>query len=414
MVRRPQAWGPELPEDPIEVTQASRSRSRWQQGLLIMVQRPQAWGPELPEDPIEATQAIRSRSRSIIPGRRTVLASCSRSRSTSIGRRTVLASRSRSRSRGEKDSPVERHEHFPTQGYGIGDGNYEAYGKSNTGSTAAQSDRRLIPPSDLQPGMCRCSMRCYHPMERGHEPYCLYCDPRHCPEGCCCPCAMCYPDTDSTRPQDLLPTGGLILHTSSSPAATSPTQMVGHPEYGTDGIWIEPDFAKRLPPQGFAKRFERARVAARLVHLRSDWRMWSWCPDDSEEDEASLPLHRFHHPPPAPPRASKPKPAFQPRVVLILVPEKLGRFRVSYNALPGRGEAEMPGLPVPFGPPRVWAPPVVSTTSDTRATTSGEDASGGQHGLEQLPLPVRSPLGKHAGQALLQVLHQAEGSPLHK
>ena len=135
--------------------------------------------------------------------------------------------------------------------------------------------------------------------------------------------------------------------------------------------------SNRRPPRGFAKRFEQARSTARRVHLRSDWRIWSWCPGDSEEDEASLPLHRFHHPPPAPLRAAKPKPVFEPRVVPILVPERFGRFRVSYNALPGRGAAETPGLPVPLGPPRVLAPPVTQTTSDTRATTSGEDASKG-------------------------------------
>ena len=62
-----------------------------------------------------------------------------------------------------------------------------------------------LPPGIRSSGRCSCRMKCYHPIEQGHEPYCLYCDPVHCPEGCCCPCAMCYPDTDSTRPQDLLP-----------------------------------------------------------------------------------------------------------------------------------------------------------------------------------------------------------------
>jgi hypothetical protein len=294
-----------------------------------MVRRLHAWNSELPEDPIEATQAMRSRSRSTSPGRRTIFSSRSRSRSTSMGRRTTRSSRSRSRSQWRRHPSGEVN---PSQGFGIGDGSGDAYGKGDTGSTAGQSDSTQVPPSDLQPmerqvevlpsrirsrEMCNCSMRCYHPIERGHEPFCLYCDPLHCPEGCCCPCAMCYPDTDSTRPQDLLPAAGHSRCPSLSPSPSSSSS----PSAFTHRIWTQSDIVKRLPPQGFAKRFERARVAARLSHLRSDWRIWSWCPGDSQHDEASLPLHRFHHPPPAPLRAPKPKPIFQPRVVPILVPE---------------------------------------------------------------------------------------------
>ena len=54
-------------------------------------------------------------------------------------------------------------------------------------------------PGDLQLGICACNSQCYHPMEPGYAPYCLYCSPcnRLPTGGCCCPCAMCYPDSDT-------------------------------------------------------------------------------------------------------------------------------------------------------------------------------------------------------------------------
>ena len=87
-----------------------------------------------------------------------------------------------------------------------------------------------------------------------------------------------------------------------------------------------------------------------------------------------MPLHRFHNPPPAPPRLRKPEPILEPRVVPILVPEKLGRFRVNFDALPGRGDTSCSSLPVPLGPPRVLGPPKEGTTGGERSRTSGERA----------------------------------------
>ena len=76
----------------------------------------------------------------------------------------------------------------------------------NSAPEGRPSDWR--PRDCLQPGVCNCRMGCYHPMDKGHFPFCLYCDLAHHSESCCCPCVMCHPDTDSTRPQDLYKAGG--------------------------------------------------------------------------------------------------------------------------------------------------------------------------------------------------------------
>ena len=103
-------------------------------------------------------------------------------------------------------------------------------------------------PGDLQLGICSCSMRCYHPMEPEHAPYCMYCDPRHCPAGCCCPCAMCYPDsdTDSQALGRALPFASLL--------SLWLTMMTGVAAFGSCGL-------------GLVLRPSRARRATLIVLL---------------------------------------------------------------------------------------------------------------------------------------------------
>ena len=82
---------------------------------------------------------------------------------------------------------------------------------SHTQDQAESTDKSALAdqsPRELPLGICSCSMGCYHPREHGHIPYCMYCDPRHCPMphgGCCCPCAMCYPDSDAGEPAETKP-----------------------------------------------------------------------------------------------------------------------------------------------------------------------------------------------------------------
>ena len=190
------------------------------------------------------------RSRSRIRSLRAQHGSLPRSRSTSTERRTSVASQSRSRSRGSETRPVEREvEQAQTHSH--------------------VHDLRAVgrPPSDLQPGLCSCRMGCYHHMESGHLPFCLYCDPVHCPEGCCCPRAMCYPDTDSTRPQDLHIAihSDWSSHTSPSPSVTSSSpfthRIARQSEIDPSSMQLEPRLGRKQPWRW------HARASARLVNI---------------------------------------------------------------------------------------------------------------------------------------------------
>ena len=114
------------------------------------------------------------------------------------------------------------------------------------------------PRSHLQPGICSCRMGCYHPMERGHLPFCMYCDPRHCPDGCCCPCAMCYPDTESGRPQDMPRRLDCSSHTSPSPSFSSPSPF-------THRITSQPQVAPEVEDSQLQARHALALASSALI-----------------------------------------------------------------------------------------------------------------------------------------------------